>query len=228
MTRSHSRRVRPRSGLVQDQLFGGQICANWRPLWQARPKNPEKIIKEGAKSGGKWRFCEGQCAISPRLEPTALDRKPLSCESLRPRAPAASSRQRRDKAPFLDFGFRFSDFGCHWSVVSCPLLGSRRPVRGPVSIILCPLSVAGIAPALAGGCPWSVVRCCHRAGLGGPVSVVLCPGSVARLRGWPRPANYAPLLQRTKDNGQSRRLYPNGRPREWPRGGLVRPFGYNC
>jgi hypothetical protein len=27
------------------------------------PKNPEKIIKDGAKSGGKWRFSEGQSAI---------------------------------------------------------------------------------------------------------------------------------------------------------------------
>ena len=57
-------------------------------------KNPEKIGKNGAENGGKWRFSEGQSAISPGWEPTALDRKPPSCQTLRLWSPVASSRQR--------------------------------------------------------------------------------------------------------------------------------------
>jgi hypothetical protein len=43
--------------------LGRRIRARWRHFEKARPKNPEKIIKDGAKSGGKWRFSKGQSAI---------------------------------------------------------------------------------------------------------------------------------------------------------------------
>src|SRR5262249_6287395 len=62
-------------------------------------------------------------------------------------------------------------------------------------------SVAGIAPALEGRCPWIVVRCSVRAGSGGPVSLVLCPCSVATLIDLPRLAIYSVFEQRTKDKG---------------------------
>ena len=54
-------------GSIHHQRFWGQICAHLRPLGKARRKNPENFIKKGAKSGGKWRFCEGQSAIFAEL-----------------------------------------------------------------------------------------------------------------------------------------------------------------
>jgi hypothetical protein len=174
----------PRSGLVQNQRFGGQIWAHLRPRGQVRRKNPENIIKEGAKSGGKWRFFEGQSAISPFCEPTALDRKPLSCQSLRLGAPAPSNRQRGAEAPFFGlwfsvFGFRSSDVIGRFSAVRCWHRAGPggAGVLGPLTLVRCLLRAGP-------GRPVSFVHCWNRAGRGGSVSFVICPLSVVRC--WDR------------------------------------------
>jgi len=111
----------PRSGLVQNQRFGGQIWAHLRPRGQVRRKNPENIIKEGAKSGGKWRFFEGQSAISPCCRPTRPGSEAVKLPELKSEKsdlfvpPAA--RQTGNRAPFFSF--------CPWSVVRGPLFASR-------------------------------------------------------------------------------------------------------
>jgi hypothetical protein len=120
-------------------------------------KKGPKVAENGAFPGSKPPFRR-----AARRRPWIASRYAAIayvCE-LRP-LPGASGPTGRH---FLDFGFQFSVFSFRISVVLV------RPWR---AVVRCPLSVAGIAPALACRCPWSFVR--------GPLSLVPCPLSIAGI-----------------------------------------------
>ena len=70
-------------------LFRGRIRANSRPDGQARGKTRRKSSKKCWKMAPNGAFSRVQSAISPCPEPTALDRNPPICQTLRLWRPAA-------------------------------------------------------------------------------------------------------------------------------------------
>jgi hypothetical protein len=117
-------------------------------LGKLAEKTRRKPSKKGPKVAENGAFSRVKAPFRRAAGRRALDRKPLSCRSLSLRSPTSSCRQRPAK-PAIERHFSLSGPG------------------GPVSLVRCPWSVAGIAPALAGRCLLSFVHC--------PLSVVPGP-----------------------------------------------------
>jgi len=79
--------------------FRGRIRANLRPDGRAQRKNRRKSAKKWREMAINGAFSGVSSAISACSEPTALDRKPPACQTLRLWNPAASRRLRPRQSP---------------------------------------------------------------------------------------------------------------------------------
>ena len=137
--------------------FRGQNRADSRPGGKARGKTRRKSSKKCWKMAPNGDFSRVSSAISPCPEPTALDRNPPACQTLRLWSPAASSRLRpRELAVEHHFSRKWARSDRHLRAMTAGrTVGFTHPAlahsasRG-ISLCVGPTPVLSPGPRLAG------------------------------------------------------------------------------